>query len=196
MESDGRVDGKARLRLPKRGAVDKAPKPREDCLGSFGFTLIEVAVSLLILAVVVAVVFDALSASRRLSIKADETLEAGRVLGNVLNDRFLIEELLQRKDDEIEVTDVVSREPEWMFSIRIVPLLLLPEDERDPIEAAGMQRMQVCVYRAAGNGWGRENKRYCVERWMRDESGVSDQAGLKKSRSKTGLDKRRRRSAP
>uniref|UniRef100_A0A7C4RRV0 Prepilin-type N-terminal cleavage/methylation domain-containing protein n=1 Tax=Desulfatirhabdium butyrativorans TaxID=340467 RepID=A0A7C4RRV0_9BACT len=186
-----RADGKAFIGSQKRIAMGKTLKPRGDGLGSFGFTLIEVAVSLLILAVVVAAVFDALSASRRLSIKADETLEAGRVLGNVLNNRFLIEDLLQRYEDEIEITDVVSQEPEWMVAIRIVPLLLLAEDERDPIDAAGMERMQVCVYRAAAGGWGRENKRYCVERWVRYGTGGSDQAGLKKSRSRKGSEKSR-----
>lgn len=136
--------------------------------------MVEVVVALIVIGVVVAVTFEALSASRRLSIKADDTIEAARVLQNLLNDRLLIDDLLLKGEEVAEVSGTLSDEPDWGYWIRMAPLQLLLDDERDPIDVPSVMWMEICALHMQPNG----EKRYCVDRWFRNDDVLRQVGGL------------------
>ncbi len=145
--------------------------------GAAGFTLVEVVVALVIIGMVVAVVFETLASSRRLSIKADDTLEAARVLRNVINDRFVIDDLLvkEKDKDEVQVSSDVPGEPGWGYAIRMTPLQLISDDERDPLDVASVMNLRICVFHQVDS----REKRYCVDRWFRNDDVLAQVGGLR-----------------
>lgn len=157
-----------------------------------GFTLVEVVVALILIGVVVAVTFEALSVSRRLSIKADETLEAARILQNLLNDRLLIHEVLLKGEDVAEVSGILPDELDWGYWVRMTPLLLLAEDEQDPVDVPSVMRMDICAVHLLPY----REKRFCVDRWFRNDEVLLQVGGLQQgqgaSKSKMGYSKKRK----
>lgn len=148
--------------FPEPSAGFHAPLAREL---SGGFTLVEVVVALLIITVVVSVVFETLSASRRLSIKADDTLEAARVLHNVVNNRFVIDRMLELRNENAERSGVAEGDPGWTYSMRSRPLRLIADQERDPLDMNALVDVEICVFPSAGAG----QKMYCTHRWFRND---------------------------
>ena len=92
-----------------------------------GFTLIEVLVALIILGISLGAVFQALSVSRRISLKADETLTAVRLAQNLLANPALIDTALKGG----EIAGNVDTEPAWRYSLSALPLELDTGDKRD-----------------------------------------------------------------
>ncbi len=130
-----------------------------------GFTLIEVVVGLLIIATVVSVVFETFSTSRRLSIKADKRLEAVRVLHNVINNRVVIEQILDSRKENDQRSGIVAGDPGWAYSLRSQPLRLIEDQGRDPLEMNAMVDVEVCVFPDSDSG----SNMYCVHRWFRSD---------------------------
>jgi hypothetical protein len=127
---------------------------------------------------VVAVVFETLATSRRLSIKADDTLDAARVLRNVINDRFLIDDLLMQNQDEVQASADIPGEPGWGYAIRMIPLQLIADGDRDPVDVASVMNLNICVFHRVDSG----EKRYCVDRWFRNDDVLSQVGGLREGR--------------
>ena len=132
---------------------------------SGGFTLVEVVVALLIITVVASVVFETLSTSRRLSIKADDSLDAVRVLHNVVNNRFVIDQMLGLRNENAERSGVAEGDPGWNYTLRSQPLRLIADMDRDPLDMNALVDMEICVFRAADPG----QKMYCIHRWYRSD---------------------------
>ena len=78
-----------------------------------GFTLIEVMVAMIILTISLGAIFQALSSSRNISLKADETLQAVRLAGNLLADPGLMDIVSKGRDMTGPVGDIPCQHCPW-----------------------------------------------------------------------------------
>lgn len=154
------------------------------------YTLLEVMVALVIMGIAISAVAGALSSAKGLSGRADDTVEALRVLQNVLNDPLLLGEMAR---NDTLVTSLEG-EDEWRCTSTAEPLTIGSSDlmlfssygqsagagnrkkggdsrnnegEGDEIEVTGMVRVTICLSRADGFS----EKSICLERWVSDPEG-------------------------
>ncbi len=149
------------------------------------YTLFEVLVALIIIGIAVTAVVGGLSGSKRLSAKADHTLNANRILNNLLCNPFFLKALNESETMEKMLDD----EPGWRCRATSEPLVvdsaqMLPytsedgesgEEDRgrkiknkaspgEEIEIPGMRAIEICI--------SDENniieKEYCVFSWIRE----------------------------
>ena len=130
-----------------------------------GFTLLEVLVALLILAISLSAVFQALSQSARISWKSDRYGEAARIAQNFLTDSLWVRVAVRDEERQGEV----EGEEGWGYSVKVEPLAIEIEEEEeekgDPVEIPSMVSLRLCLT----YGGGREGKPYCITRWYRTE---------------------------
>lgn len=157
--------------------------------GASGFTLVEVVVALILLAWVVAVAFETMSASRRLSRKADETIEAARILQNFINNRAVIDEWLIEEKRPTEMTGEIVSEPGWRFAVHMTPLQWMADGDRDPIEVPSVTAMHLCVLHDTDQG----ARSFCVDRWF---STAERQGSMGASNRNTGEQSNREAGTP
>lgn len=125
-----------------------------------GFTLIEVLVALMILGVSLAAVFQALSSSRRLSLKAEESLAAVRLAQNLLSNPALIDAALSGK----ERGGNCDNEPDWRYSLSALPLEISTGNTRhDVYQVPAMYELNLCLSHVADF----REKIFCVKQWYR-----------------------------
>ena len=127
--------------------------------GQRGFTLIEVLVALMILGVSLGAIFQGLSASRRISLKADETLTAVRLAQNLLANAALIDTVLKGKG----VSDRIDEEIGWRYTFSSLPLEITVGDSRDTLQVPSMFELTLCLFHETD----RREKAFCTKQWRR-----------------------------
>jgi len=124
-----------------------------------GFTLIEVLVALIILGISLGAVFQALSSSRRISLKADETLTAVRLAQNLLANPALIGTALKGR----EIAGNIETEPAWRYSLSALPLELDTGNKREVSRVPAMYELKLCLFHETD----RREKAFCMKQWRR-----------------------------
>jgi prepilin-type N-terminal cleavage/methylation domain-containing protein len=127
---------------------------------SSGFTLLEVLVAMIVLALSFGVTFQAISQSGRISWKADRYNEAARIAQNLLADVQWVRQAIKDKDRKGEL----KGEEGWRYSVTVEPLTLKMEEKAEPEEIASMVTLRLCLY----YGDKQEKKSYCLTRWYRE----------------------------
>ncbi|MEA2059178.1 MAG: type II secretion system protein [Thermodesulfobacteriota bacterium] len=89
-----------------------------------GYTLLEIMVALIIMGISVTAVTGGLSGAKRLSARAEHTLEAARILNNLKNNPAFISRVIE--NDEIE--GLMDNEPGWQCSASAEPLVVNTAD--------------------------------------------------------------------
>lgn len=124
-----------------------------------GFTLIEVLVALIILGISLGAIFQALSSSRRISLKADETLQAVRLAGNLLASPALMDTALKGR----EIAARIDGEAGWRYTLSALPLEIDTGNKRDVFQVPAMFELTLCLYHETD----RREKAFCMKRWIR-----------------------------
>jgi prepilin-type N-terminal cleavage/methylation domain-containing protein len=124
-----------------------------------GFTLIEVLVALIILGISLSAIFQALSSSRRVSLKADETLQAVRLAGNLLASSVLMDNALKGR----AISAIIDGEAGWRYTISSLPLEIDTGDKRDVFQVPAMFELTLCLFHETD----RREKAFCVKQWIR-----------------------------
>ncbi len=124
-----------------------------------GFSLLEVIVALIILGISLGGIFQAISVSRRISVKADETITAVRLAGNIMANPFLIEKAVNGK----EVSDRIDMEPGWSYTLSALPLEFALSNNRDVVLVPSMFELKLCLFHQT---YFRE-KTFCLKNWHR-----------------------------
>jgi prepilin-type N-terminal cleavage/methylation domain-containing protein len=124
-----------------------------------GFTLIEVLVALIILGISLGAIFQALSSSRRISLKADETLRAVRLAGNILASPALVDTALKSKG----IAARIDEEAGWRYSLSALPLEIDSGNKRDVFQVPAMFELTVCLFHETD----RREKAFCMKQWIR-----------------------------
>jgi prepilin-type N-terminal cleavage/methylation domain-containing protein len=127
---------------------------------SSGFTLLEVLVALIVLALSFGVTFQALSQSGRVAWKADRYEEAARIAQNLLADTQWVREAIRDKDRKGEL----KGEDGWHYTVAVEPLSLKVNEDEEPVEVPSMLSLRLCL--SYGNA--RDKKSYCLTRWYRE----------------------------
>ncbi|MDY6908837.1 MAG: type II secretion system protein [Thermodesulfobacteriota bacterium] len=144
----------------RRGNPSQAP-PAIPWRPHGGFTLMEVLVSLVILSICLAVVFQNFSLSSRLAFRSDQLAEATRIASNLLSDEALMLEAVRRESAEGEV----AGEEGWSYTVTAAPLEISLREDYEPVEVPNMVELELCVrYESEGS-----SRAYCVQRWRRRE---------------------------
>jgi prepilin-type N-terminal cleavage/methylation domain-containing protein len=125
----------------------------------WGFTLIEVLVALIILGISLGTIFQALSSSRRISLKADEILTAVRLAQNLLANPALIDTAMQNR----EVAGNIEMEPAWRYSLSALPLEFDTGNKRDIFQVPAMFELKLCLFHVTD----RREKIFCIKQWQR-----------------------------
>ncbi len=124
-----------------------------------GFTLIEVLVALIILGISLGAIFQALSSSRRISLKADETLQAVRLAGNLLASPAL-------KDTVLRGSGIAARidgEAGWRYTLSASPLEIDTGNKRDIFQVPAMFELTLCLFHETDL----REKAFCMKQWIR-----------------------------
>jgi prepilin-type N-terminal cleavage/methylation domain-containing protein len=124
-----------------------------------GFTLIEVLVALIILGISLSAIFQALSSSRRISQKADETLTAVRLAKNLLANPALIDTALKGGG----VASRIEGEAGWRYTIYALPLEIDVGTTRDALQIPAVFELTVCLFHETD----RREKSFCLKQWHR-----------------------------
>ena len=124
-----------------------------------GFTLIEVLVALIILGISLGAIFQALSVSRRISVKADETLTAVRLAQNILSDPSRIDAALKGRS----VAEPIEDADGWRYTLSAQPLEIGTVNSRDVLQIPGMFELTVCLIHETDV----HQKSYCMKQWYR-----------------------------
>jgi prepilin-type N-terminal cleavage/methylation domain-containing protein len=127
--------------------------------GNRGFTLLEVLVALILLGVSLGAVFQALSSSRRLSLKADETLTAVRLAQNILSNPVLIDTAMKGKGIAAQVDGEVG----WRYTFSALPLEMDVGGNRDAFQVPAMYELTMCLFHETD----RREKAFCMKQWHR-----------------------------
>lgn len=127
---------------------------------SSGFTLLEVLVALIVLAMSLGVTFQALSQSGRISWKADRYNEAARIAQNLLADTEWVRLAIKDKDRKGELKE----EEGWQYLVTVEPLTLKMDEEEEAVEIPSMITLRLCL----SYGDDREKRSYCLTRWFRE----------------------------
>jgi prepilin-type N-terminal cleavage/methylation domain-containing protein len=125
-----------------------------------GFTLLEVLVALIVLALSLGVTFQALSQSGRISWKADRYVDAARIAQNLLSDTEWVRQAIKDKDRQ----GALKGEDGWRYSVTVEPLTLKMDEQEEAVEIPSMVTLRLCL----SYGDDRERKSYCLTRWYRE----------------------------
>ena len=124
-----------------------------------GFTLIEVLVALIILGISLGAIFQALSSSRRISLKADETLQAVRLAGNLLASPALMDTALKSGG----IAARIDGEAGWRYTFSALPLEIDTGNKRDVFQVPAMFELTLCLFHETD----RREKAFCMKQWIR-----------------------------
>jgi prepilin-type N-terminal cleavage/methylation domain-containing protein len=125
-----------------------------------GFTLLEVLVALIVLALSFGITFQAISQSGRISWKADRYEEATRIAQNLLADTGWLRQAIKDKDRKGEL----KGEDGWRYTVAVEPLTLKMDEAEEPVEIPSMITLKLCL----SYGEDREKRAYCLTRWYRE----------------------------
>ena len=124
-----------------------------------GFTLIEVLVALIILGISLGAIFQVLSSSRRISLKADETLQAVRLAGNLLASPALVLTALKGR----EIAARIDGEAGWRYTFSALPLEIDTGNKYDIFQVPAMFELTLCLFHETD----RREKAFCMKKWIR-----------------------------
>jgi len=141
-----------------------------------GYTLLEIMVALIIMGISITAVTGGLSSAKRLSARAEHTLEAARILNNLKNNPAFINRVIE--NDEIE--GVMDNEPGWQCTATSEPLVVntadlqVPESENkteirknekretgEEVEVPDMVEIKICITDKEDM----IDKAYCLTLW-------------------------------
>lgn len=125
-----------------------------------GYTLLEVMVALLIVAMSLGAVFQNLSQSNRTAIRSERTLKAVRLAHNIFNDMDVINAIMRGEVFE----DKIIGEENWYYRFYAEPLVIeaLSEDGM-PMEIEGVKKIILCIL----HGPEENQQSFCFEKWRR-----------------------------
>jgi len=124
-----------------------------------GFTLIEVLVALIILGISLGAIFQALSSSRRISLKADETLQAVRLAGNLMASPAVVDTALKGR----QIGARIDGEAGWRYTFSALPLEIDTGSKRDVFQVPAMFELTLCLFHETD----RREKTFCMKHWIR-----------------------------
>ena len=136
---------------------------------SGGFTLVEVLVTLLIMSISLAAIFQSFSASTKISMKTSDLLEAERIANNL----FLYNELMEETKDSDDQAGDVKDNPEWEYELKARDIDInettttyndkgeVEDQEIESYEFKGMREVTLCLKRKNTMN----QKTYCISRW-------------------------------
>lgn len=133
--------------------------------GSSGYTLLEVMVALLIVAMSLGAVFQNLSQSKRSAIRSETALKAVRLSHNLFNDTVLINDLFRQEIIQGEIPG----EKNWHYQMTLSPLVLQIDDPKktgrilEPVEIESMKKATLCVTYGPGD----HARSFCFDKWFR-----------------------------
>lgn len=125
-----------------------------------GYTLLEVMVALLIVAMSLGAVFQNLSQSNRSAIRSEKTLKAVRLAHNIFNDVEAIDALMP--GDVFE--DKIVGEENWYYRFSAESLVLeTMAEDGIPMEIEGVKKIILCIL----HGPEENRQSFCFEKWRR-----------------------------
>jgi prepilin-type N-terminal cleavage/methylation domain-containing protein len=127
----------------------------------YGFTLVEVLVALIILSISLGSIFQALSSSRRISLKADESLTAVRIAHNLLANPILIPTALK----DLKVSGAIENETEWHYTLSVKPLEFNTGNRLDIFLVPNMFELNLCLSHQTND----REKIFCAQQWYRNQ---------------------------
>ncbi len=123
-----------------------------------GFTLLEVVVAMVILGIGLSVVFQLLAQSKRISVKSDRTVEAARIMANLVNDPLVMEDAEER----MEISGAVPGETGWNYRIRVTSPVTIPGEEgEEPYENESLGKFEITLTDVAGS----RERSFSTTRW-------------------------------
>ena len=136
--------------------------PNEKIVGNNnnGYTLLEVIVALLIVAMSLGAIFQNLAQSNRTAIRSEKTLKAVRLAHNIFNDMDDITAIMRGEVFEKKI----SGEENWYYRFSAEPLVLetLSEDGMS-MEIEGVKKIILCIL----HGPEENQQSFCFEKWRR-----------------------------
>jgi prepilin-type N-terminal cleavage/methylation domain-containing protein len=126
-----------------------------------GYTLLEVMVALLIVAMSLGAVFQNISQSNRTAVRSELTLKAVRLAHNIFNDTELINAIMR---DQI-IEEQIPGQADWQYRFFAEPLVIetFLEDEPIRLEIKEVRKIILCIfYGPQGN-----QQSFCFEKWRR-----------------------------
>jgi len=133
--------------------------------GTAGYTLLEVMVALLIVAMSLGAVFQNLSQSKRSAIRSETAFTAVRLAHNIFNDTVLINDLFRQEIVEGEIPGEVN----WHYRMMLSPLVLQIDDPEntgwapEPVEIEAVKNITLCVM----YGPREQARSFCFDKWIR-----------------------------
>jgi len=125
-----------------------------------GYTLLEVMVALVIVAMSLGAIFQNLSQSKRTSIRADMAFKAVRLANNIFCDFEIINAVV--KGETIEGS--ISGEENWFYKLSGEPLVLKEFSvDGAPLEIDSIKRLTLCILFNSGTG----EKSFCFVKWRK-----------------------------
>ena len=138
-----------------------------------GYTLLEVMVALIIIGISITAVTGGLSGAKNLSVKADQSIEAVRILNNLRNNPIFIDKVIE--NDEIE--EMMQNEEGWQCKAVSESLVINAadmlhgdnidnrekENDGETIEVPEMREIKICITDKQDI----IEKEYCITIWKR-----------------------------
>ena len=116
--------------------------------------------ALIILGISLGAVFQALSSSRRISLKADETLTAVRLAQNLLADPALIDAAVNGREVAAQIDGEAGG---WRYTLSAQPLEINPGNSRNVFQVPAMFELTVCLIHETDV----HEKAFCMKKWQR-----------------------------
>ena len=108
----------------------------------YGYTLLEVIVAMLIVAMSLGAVFQNLSQSNRTAIRSERNLKAVRLANNLFNDMEVLNTIMPGE----VVEDKIIGEGNWYYRFSAESLVLKTASEDGlPIEINGLKKIILCI---------------------------------------------------
>jgi len=125
-----------------------------------GYTLLEVMVALLIVAMSLGAIFQNLSQSKKTSLRSEKVFKAVRLANNIFHDIETINTII--RGDTIE--DGISGEENWYYKFYAEPLVLDGiSDNSTPLEIEGLKKLILCILYDAGG----KKQSFCFVKWRK-----------------------------
>ena len=123
-----------------------------------GYTLLEVMVALLIVAMTLGAVFQNLSQSKKTSLRSERALKVVRLANNIFHDLETINTIVRGETIE----DSIPGEENWYYRFYAEPLVLDGiSDNSTPLEIESLKKLTLCILYDAGD----KKQSFCFVKW-------------------------------
>ena len=125
-----------------------------------GYTLLEVMVALLIVAMSLGAIFQNLSLSKRISLKSERAFKAVRLANNIFHDLETINIVVRGETIEENIPEEENR----YYKFYSEPLVLDQiSDDKTPLEIEGLKKITLCILHDE-NG---KKQSFCFVKWRK-----------------------------